>query len=145
MKKSSHNRRRGFTLMEVLLVLVIIVALGSMAVLAYGPIKKQADIKAAQGQIGLFKSPLSLYEMAVGDFPSTEEGLQALRVDPLDSSEESDWAGPYLDSEVPLDPWDNEYQYLCPGTHNVDSYDVWSLGPDGEDGTDDDIGNWTEE
>jgi general secretion pathway protein G len=52
------------------------------------------------------------------------------------------WNGPYREKAVPSDPWGRQYQYASPGRHNTDSYDVWSLGPDGADGTDDDIGNW---
>ena len=54
----------------------------------------------------------------------------------------SKWEGPYLDSDLPLDPWDNPYQYVSPGIHNPDGFDIWSYGPDGINGTEDDIGNW---
>jgi general secretion pathway protein G len=140
-----RHRRGGFTLIEVLLVLVILVVLASLAVLAYGPIQRRAHINAAKSQIGLYKTPLQMYQMTVGAYPTTTQGLDALRTAPGDLANASKWDGPYLDSPVPLDPWGNTYQYVSPGVRNTDSYDVWSSGPDGVSGTDDDIGNWNTE
>lgn len=140
----SHARRRrhGFTLVEVLLVLVILVILASLAVTAYGPIQRRANMRAAESQIGLFKTPLSVYYQDMNMYPTTAQGLQALRQPPGDLANPDAWYGPYLDTEVPLDPWGSPYQYESPGKYNPDSYDVWSFGPDGADGTEDDIGNW---
>jgi len=145
---NTYPRRRcrsGFTLIEVLLVLVILVVLASMAMLAYGPIRDRANVDAAKGQIGLFKTPLNMYQLDIKSYPTTDQGLAALREVPADVPNPDKWQGPYLDRPVPLDPWDNEYLYESPGTHNPRSYDVWSMGPDGIDGTEDDIGNWVEE
>ncbi len=143
MKHSAARRRQGgFTLMEVMLVLVILVILASTAGLAYQGIQRRANINAAKMQVGALSTPLDAYHMAVGNYPSTAQGLQALRHQPAELSNASQWDGPYLDSNVPLDPWGNPYQYMCPGTHNPDKYDVWSMGPDGINGTQDDIGNW---
>ena len=61
---------------------------------------------------------------------------------PSDSKLAERWHGPYLDRKSPVDPWDNDYKFAAPGKHNTDSFDIWSIGPDGQDGTDDDIGNW---
>ena len=131
------RRRPGFTLIEVLLVLVILVILASLVVVSIGPIQKRANVNAAKSQIGLFKTPLQTYQMDVGTFPSS---LEALRVRPGDIPNPQKWGGPYLDAAVPLDPWQNPYHYQCPGNHNPDSYDVWTMSPDGEE-----IGNWTSE
>jgi len=139
------RRRRGFTLMEVLLVLVILVVLASLAVMAYGPVQRRANIDAAKSQIGLFKTPLDMYQMAIGSYPNSADGLEALRSPPVDLPNPMKWDGPYLNAPVPLDPWGNMYQYAFPGTYNPDSYDVWSMGPDCVNGTEDDIGNWTME
>lgn len=139
MSSLRNRRRRGFTLMEVLLVLVILAVLGSLAAISVDAINKRANRKAAESQIGLFKTPIQMYQMAVGSYPPT---LDALRTAPGDLPNPDKWDGPYLDKTIPLDPWDNQYQYVAPGQHNADSYDIWSMGPDGVSGTDDDIGNW---
>jgi general secretion pathway protein G len=142
MRSCRSRRRRGFTLMEVLLVLVILAVLGSLAALSYDAIRRRADINAAKSQVGLFKTPIQMYQMAIGSYPTTTQGLESLRSTPGDLPNPGKWDGPYLDSPIPLDPWDKAYQFVSPGAHNPDGYDVWSLGPDGVNGTDDDIGNW---
>ena len=134
------RRKSGFTLIEVLLVLVILVVLASLAVVAYGPIQRRANINAAKSQIGLFATPLQTYQLTVGSFPTTAQGLSALRAPPADLPNPQKWDGPYLGSDVPLDPWGNAYQYVSPGSHNPDSYDVWTTGPDGSE-----LGNWSQE
>jgi general secretion pathway protein G len=138
-----RRRRSGFTLIEVLLVLVILVILGSLAVTAYGPMRKRAQIDAAKAAVSMFETPLEAYHLHMDAYPSNQEGLDALRAAPADAG--SNWAGPYLKQDIPLDPWRNPYRYASPGTHNPDSYDLWSAGPDGVDGTADDIGNWASE
>jgi general secretion pathway protein G len=141
-RRVGERRRGGFTLIEVMLVLMILVILASLAVGAFAPMRRKARIDAAKSQIGLMKTPLQVYEVAIGNLPTTTQGLEALRSAPSDIPNASKWDGPYLDIPVPLDPWGNPYQYACPGTHNPDGYDVWSFGPDGANGTADDIGNW---
>jgi len=138
-----RRRRGGFTLVEVLLVLVILVIIASLAVTAYGPIQRKAYINAAKTQIKAFKTPLQAYRLDIGDFPSTSQGLEALLGPPSDLPNQDKWFGPYLDSRVvPKDPWDNLYQYEYPGRNQEEWPDIWSFGPDGRDGTEDDIGNW---
>jgi general secretion pathway protein G len=135
----------GFTLIEVLLVMAILVVLASFAAVNIISARRTAKIDAAKSQVGMFKTPLQMYELAIGAYPTTTQGLEALRTAPGDLPNPSKWYGPYLESAVPMDPWDNPYQYVSPGSHNTDGYDVWSFGPDGVDGTEDDIGNWTAE
>jgi len=133
----SPNRRRGFTLVEVLQVLMILVFMASLAVMAYGPIQRQWKVSGAKTQIGALKSAIELYQLSVGSFPTT---LNDLRQQPSGLANPTKWTGPYLDNDVPLDPWDHPYQYACPGTHHPESYDVWSLGP--QDGVQGEVGNW---
>lgn len=137
--KGTRRGRSGFTLIEVLLVLVILAALGSMAVVYLVPAQRRAKMDQARSQIGLFATPLDLYNADVGAYPPA---LEALRQPPAELGGQSPWAGPYLKSNVPLDPWNRPYYYQAPGRYNPSSYDVWSTGPDGIDGTEDDIGNW---
>jgi general secretion pathway protein G len=138
-----HGRRcGGFTLLEVLLVLVILVTLAGLAVGTYDGIRRAADIRAARAQIGLFESQLELYKLGVKNYPSTDQGLEALRTPPANLPNPDSWEGPYLNKPVPLDPWGNPYQYQFPGKTNTSSYDLWSFGPDGSDGSEDDVGNW---
>lgn len=133
MKRDSRRRRKGFTLMEVLLVLVILVILGSMVGIFIRRAQQQALENSARSQIGLFKNAITWYEQNMRRYPTTDEGLAALR-EPTDES--TRWDGPYLQDEIPLDPWDSEYQYEL---INEDTYRVWSNGPDGISDTDDDI------
>lgn len=141
-----RNRRRyAFTLLELMIVLVILVLLLAMVGPRLLGTQKKAYIKNTKAQIGIFKTSLDTYAAEVGHYPSSEDGLQALLDPPSDERAAQKWEGPYLDTDVlPLDPWDNDYQYEYPPTNNRRDFpDIWSYGPDGEDGTDDDITNWT--
>lgn len=136
------SRRSGLTLIEVLLVLVILVIIASLAVTAYGPMQQKAYINAAKTQISAFKTPLQAFKLDLGTFPATGQGLEALRTPPSGLTDPNKWNGPYLDSPVPLDPWGNAYQYEFPGKQQADMPDIWSMGPDGINNSEDDIGNW---
>ncbi len=146
MKKTTLPRRRaarrGLTLIEVLLVLAILVIIASITVVAVIPMQRSAYMRAAETQIKAFKTPLQAYRIDVGTFPNTSQGLEALRYPPSDLPSPAKWRGPYLESPVPLDPWGNPYRYEYPGRYQEDWPDIWSYGPDGIDGTEDDIGNW---
>ena len=133
-----RSRRRGFTLMEVLLVLVILVILGSMAGIFIRGARNRAMIDAARTQIGMFEGAIDMYELHMLSFPSSSEGLQSLRQPPSSGGDSTRWSGPYLEKEVPPDPWGNPYQYQLVDT---ESYKIWSYGPDGVDQTEDDISN----
>jgi general secretion pathway protein G len=135
------RRRTGFTLMEVLLVLVILVILGSFAVGMFTNTQNNANIRAAKAQVLLLKTPLDMYHIDMNQYPTTSQGLDALHSMPGDVEDPTKWQGPYGEV-VPADPWGQPYQYQYPGRTNSDSYDIWSMGPDRQDGTDDDIGNW---
>ncbi|HEX5470292.1 MAG TPA: type II secretion system major pseudopilin GspG [Lacipirellulaceae bacterium] len=132
--------RRGFTLMEVLLVLVILVILASLAVSTYRGVQTRAMKDAAKSKVGMVAKQIDLYQVHMLSFPGS---LNDLITKPNDARAADRWAGPYLkDNEALRDPWENDMRYATPGKHNTDSYDVWSVGPDGQDGTADDIGNW---
>ena len=135
MKRPLVRRRRGFTLIEVLLVLVILVILAATAVPLYSSYQKQANKNAAKSQIGMMETALDGYQLNVGDYPVTLDGLLA---PPADLPNPAKWEGPYLKGNaIPLDPWGNQYQYKAPGDHNQTTYDLWTVSPDGVE-----IGNW---
>ena len=99
-----------------------------------------ANKNAAKAQVDMFVSAINMYQFNTKKFP---EKLEDLVEKPSDKTLAERWAGPYLDkSDIPVDPWDNPYKYAEGGKHNPEKYDVWSMGPDGDDGSDDDIGNW---
>lgn len=135
--------RGGFTLVEMLVVLGILVVLVSLVAPRIIGSQKKADIKAAKTQIGMIKAALEHYALDTKGYPTTEQGLQALIERPADLDESTPWEGPYLSGALPRDPWGNEYMYEYPGTHtNSDEPEIWSLGPDKEDNTEDDICSW---
>jgi general secretion pathway protein G len=139
-RRCPASRRSAFTLMEVLLVLVILVVLASMAVSIFSGTQQRALKDAAKGQVGIFKGAVNLYKFHTKNYPT---GLNDLISKPGDSTIAGRWEGPYLEgTKIPLDPWDHEYKFAAPGKHNSDAFDVWSSGPDGQDGNEDDLGNW---
>ncbi|MCA9018383.1 MAG: type II secretion system major pseudopilin GspG [Planctomycetaceae bacterium] len=155
MKKNvtRNNRRRGFTLVEILIVLGIMVFLLAMVGPRLLGNKQKADIQAAKMQIGLFEQSLQSYVLDMNTFPETEAGLAALIEKPEGSSEgegegkKDKWDGPYLQkTTLPKDPWGNDYQYEFPPSHGKGKDpEIWSYGPDGQDNTEDDIVNWEKE
>jgi len=136
--------RRAFTLLEILVVLAILGLLVGLTVNKFGNVLGSSNVKVAQLFVqGGVKTSLTAYRIDMGDYPSTEEGLQALITAP--KGKEDHWKGPYMDvsaNKLPLDPWLESYIYRYPGVKNKDSYDLYSKGPDKADGTPDDIGNW---
>ena len=136
---------RGFTLIEVLLVVILLAVIASMVVPRLTGRSRKAKISIARTDIlGSIPTALDLYELDNGAYPTTEQGLQALLTEPTSPPVPRKWSGPYL-KRAPLDPWDNPYQYRHPGAHNTDEYDLFSFGPDGQEGGGDDITNWETE
>ncbi|MEW6157115.1 MAG: type II secretion system major pseudopilin GspG [Verrucomicrobiota bacterium] len=143
LKPNARRRRQsGFTLIELLLVLVILGILAAIVVPKFSGRTEQARITAAQTQIANFGTALDAFEVDMGYYPKGKSGLNELFEQPRDAK---NWRGPYLKTEIPKDPWGNEYIYECPGKQNPNSYDLMSMGPDGRVGGDDDITNWQQE
>ncbi len=139
--RTVYRRRgahRGFTLMEVLLVLAILVILGTLVVANFSGIFASSKIKATQAQISALETQLDIYQLDMGTYPTSQQGLQSLRVPPADLADPTKWTGPYAKKDIPPDPWSNPYYYELLGPNQ---YRVYSGGPDGQPGTEDDIGN----
>ena len=141
----SSENVAGFTLLEVLVVVAIIGVLAAIV----GPSVVQNVGKSrqttARNQIVMFASALENYRLDIGQYPTTEQGLAALYAKPTLPPIPSGWNGPYLLNRPPKDPWGNDYHYRRPGERNPNSYDLFSLGADGQiggAGENQDIGNW---
>ena len=139
LRSSVFGLRSGFTLIELMLVVIIIGALVAMVMPRLAGRSEQAKVSAAQADISVnIPTALKLYELDNGKFPdSGEGGLGALQTKPGSAS---NWNGPYLEKK-PIDPWGREYQYQSPGTHRSYDYDLWSSGRDGSPSADD-VKNW---
>jgi general secretion pathway protein G len=136
----SLRLRRGFTLLELLVVMVIIGLLAAYVGPKYFSQVGKSEVKTTRAQIVGFEKALQQYRLDVGTLPNTEQGLQALLAKP---SNVNKWDGPYLEKALPADPWGNAYLYVAPGEHG--EFDISSTGRDGRpggDGLDADITNW---
>lgn len=134
------GKQSGFTLLELLVVLVILGLLVGYVAPKYFAQLGKSEVKTARAQINSLEKALDQYRLDVGRYPTGEQGLAALNVRP---AAESKWAGPYLQKAVPNDPWGKPYLYKAPGEHG--EYDLSSLGKDGQPGGDEesvDIVNW---
>jgi general secretion pathway protein G len=135
------DRNSGFTLLELLVVMVIIGLLAGFVAPRYFSQVGKSRVKAASAQIDALDKALEQFRLDVGRLPTSEEGLAALNAAPAGLA---NWEGPYLKKAVPLDPWGHPYVYLEPGTHQND-YDLTSYGRDGRTGgtgEDADLVNW---
>ena len=133
------GRGRGFTLVEMLLVLVILATLAAIVIPKFAGRTEQARETAAKSQIATLCTALDAFEVDCGYYPRTADGLDPLLVEPRNAK---GWRGPYLAKAIAADPWQNPYVYECPGRHNDRGYNLLSMGPDGRRDTEDDINNW---
>lgn len=136
----SDMKQRGFTLLELLVVMLIIGLLAGYVAPQYFKQVGKSEVKTARAQIEALGKALDQYRLDTGHYPTTEQGLAALMAKPAN---ETKWDGPYLKKAVPADPWGAPYQYKRPGEHG--EYDLWSFGKDGQaGGTEEaaDINSW---
>jgi general secretion pathway protein G len=127
--QGAGRAERGFTLLELLVVIVIIGLLASLVAPRYFEQVGKSNTKVAKAQIDALEKALDQYRLDIGTYPNTEQGLAALNVKPQGVEK---WAGPYLKKDLPNDPWGHPYLYKAPGEHG--DYDIVSLGSDGQPG-----------
>lgn len=136
----STQRQRGFTLLEIMVVIVILGILASLVVPNLMGNKEQADRQKAVSDIVALENALDMYKLDNSRYPTTEQGLEALVSKPQGEPEPRNYKSDGYIKRLPQDPWGGAYQLMSPGEHG--KIDVFSMGLDGEAGTDDDIGNW---
>ena len=122
------KNKQGFTLIELMVVVIIIAALAGMVLPRLLPASDEAKRNISKGDIASITMALKMYRLQNDKYPGKSEGLKAL-------------VPKYLE-KIPRDPWKREYKYRYPGTRSPSGFDIWSVGPDGQDGTEDDVNNW---
>ena len=136
----NKQRQRGFTLLEIMVVIVILGILASLVVPNLMGNKEKADRQKAVSDITALENALDMYKLDNSIYPNTEQGLEALVSKPTSQPEPRNYRDDGYIKRLPQDPWNNDYQLVSPGEHG--KIVVFSMGLDGEAGTDDDIGNW---
>jgi general secretion pathway protein G len=142
---SRNVARNGFTLIEILVVVAVLAVLAALVAPNVFQHLGTAQDAATRSQIEMLGAALDAYRLDNGRYPTTDQGIDALRNAPSADPAPRNWRGPYLRREIPLDPWDVPYQYLSPGEFNPNSYDLVSFGADGVqggEGEDADITSW---
>ena len=139
------NRQSGFTLVEMLVVIIIIGVLAALVAPQLFQNTGRAKTAAASAQIEMLSTSLETYRLDNSYFPSSQQGIDALFKKPTAPPVPTNWHGPYIKKSVPKDPWGRPYKYMCPGKINPETFDLYSLGRDGKDGgtgEDKDIKSW---
>jgi len=135
-----ERNREAFTLVELLLVVTIIGILAGAVLVNFSGKADEAKKTRASQDIATLSTALSMYDLTIGGFPTSEQGLKAL----VENPGVEGWKKPFLQRKIINDPWGSEYKYVYPGSKGIE-YDLFSLGPDKQEGTEDDIGNWDKE
>jgi general secretion pathway protein G len=141
--KSERRYLRGFTLVELMVVVVILGILAATIIPQIMGTPHEARVGAAKANIAELESAVQRFYVHMDRYPTPEEGLKVL-VDRPENDVDGKWRGPYI-NQLRNDPWNHPYRYLCPGIHHPSSFDIWSGGADGADGGEGenaDIGNW---
>ena len=145
LKNNNSNKSSGFSLIEILVVLLIIGLLSSLVIVNVLPSQDRARVEKAKTDISIIEGALEMYRLERFSYPNSEEGLVALLKPNSDNYQTGQYSRGYI-KRLPKDPWGNEYQYLIPGEYS--DYDLFSLGADGQEGGEGlnaDIGNWPKE
>jgi general secretion pathway protein G len=140
--RSLRRRSAGFTLLEIMVVVIIIGVLAATIIPQFMGTTHDAKVSAAKADVSQLENALERFNLHMDRYPTMDEGLKVL-VEAL-TGEDKKWRGPYIKLLRP-DPWGNPYQYRVPGIHHATTFDVWSRGADGQDGGDGpnaDVGNW---
>ena len=140
--RSLQKRSAGFTLLEIMVVVIIIGVLAATIIPQFMGTTHDAKVSAAKADVSQLENALERFNLHMDRYPTMDEGLKVLVEAP--AGEDKKWRGPYIKLLRP-DPWGNPYQYRVPGTHHATTFDVWSRGADGQDGGDGpnaDVGNW---
>jgi general secretion pathway protein G len=141
-RRSLQKRSAGFTLLEIMVVVIIIGVLAATIIPQFMGTTHDAKVSAAKADVAQLENALERFNLHMDRYPTMDEGLKVLVETP--TGEDKKWRGPYIKLLRP-DPWGNPYQYRVPGMHHTTSFDVWSRGADGQDGGEGpnaDIGNW---
>ena len=145
-KKLNRSHEKGFTLIELMVVIAILALLGGVVAPQVMNKLKAAKPQKVRIDINATGMALEMYAVENGDYPTTEQGLDALLTQPTSQPEPLNWNGPYVKKGTKfVDPWNHEYIYEQPSTHEGYDYDLFSFGPDGQEGGEDDINSWAEE
>jgi general secretion pathway protein G len=144
-RPAERRHREGFTLIEIMAVVIIMgMLMATLGVVVAGRIER-AEMQTAKNQIVRIEQALEFYRLDNARFPTTEQGLDALVERPSSPPEPRSYQpGGYIKRDGLKDPWGQPFEYSIPGEHNPHSFDVWSIGPDGQEGGDD-IANWSTE
>lgn len=136
-----RRKQAGFSLVELMVVVFIMGLLATLIVINVAPATDQSRIGKAHSDIAALESALDMYNLDMYGYPSAEQGLAALTTPPANAHSAQYRPGGYI-KRLRTDPWGQAYEYVMPGTRSGGAYDIYSVGPDGQAGTEDDIGNW---